>query len=263
MVGQGFCGCGLTLPPAAFIAATALLTWLLEVLLALLTLALLTLTLLTLSLALIGGGMHAGASAIGLGAGLVAIAAHGGAGLVASEPAGALIVSDRALDPSVTADQAVIAVAASVRYLRPVAVVPVGLIAGVIPVAVVVIPISIVVVVIAVLVDVVLGDVSVVVVIDVSPAASTTPVHSPCSEAPSSAKAAGNEAATPADGCANRYPGAKGQTGCNGNWRCIRRHEQGRAIHNSRIVLRNINDVTAGGFDDDGLRGLLHYLDLR
>src|ERR1700679_2415653 len=149
--------------------------------------------------------MHAGASAIGLGTGLVAIAAHGGAGLVASEPAGAWIVSDRVLDPSVTADQAVIAVAASVRFLQPVAVVPVvGLIAGVIPVAVVVIPVSIVVVVIAVLVDVVLGDVSVVVVVDVSPTASTTPVHSPCSEAPAPAEAAANEAAS-AKGSPNRH----------------------------------------------------------
>ena len=214
-------GCGLTLPPTALTPASALLvllTWLLGVLL-----ALLTLTLLTLTLALIGSGMHAGASAIGVGAGLVAIAAHGGAGLVASEPAGALIVSDRVLDPSVTADQAVIAVAASVRYLRPVAVVPVGLIAGVIPVAVVVIPVSIVVVVIAVLVDVVLGDVSVVVVVDVSPTASTTPVHSPCSEAPAPAEAAANEAAS-AKGSPNRHPGAKGNTGCNGNRRCICRY---------------------------------------
>ena len=119
-------GCGLTLPPTALTAATALLvllTWLLEVLLALLTL----------SLALIGGGMHAGASAIRRGTGLVAIAAHGGAGLVASDPAGAIIVSDRVLNPSVAADQAVIAVAATVRHIRPVAVVPVvGLIAGVV-----------------------------------------------------------------------------------------------------------------------------------
>jgi hypothetical protein len=65
-------GCGLT-PPlttalnTAASALLALLTWLLRVLLALLSL----------SLALIGGGMHAGASAIGLGAGLVAVAAHG------------------------------------------------------------------------------------------------------------------------------------------------------------------------------------------
>ena len=244
-------GCGLTPPPAALTATAALLAWLLKVLLGR-------------SLALIGGGMHAGATAIRFGTGLVAIAAHGGAGRIASEPAGTLIVSDLVLDPSVAADQAVIAVAATVGHIRPVAVVPVvGLVAGVVAVSVVVITVSIVIVVVAVPVDVVPGDVSVVVVVDVSSPASTTPVHSPCSEAPSSAKAAGNEAATPADGCANRYPGAKGQTGCNGNWRCIRRHEQGRAIHNSRIVLRNINDVTAGGFDDDGLRGLLHYLDLR
>ena len=62
-----------------------LLTWLLEVLLTRLLgvlLAHLALPLLTLSLLLIGGGTHAGASAIRLGAGLVAIAAHGGTGLV-------------------------------------------------------------------------------------------------------------------------------------------------------------------------------------
>jgi hypothetical protein len=187
-------GCGLTLPPAALTPA-ALLPWLLEVLLALLTL----------SLALIGGGMHAGASAIGLGAGLVAIAAHGGAGLVASQPAGAFIVTGLVLDPSVAADQAVIAVAAAVWRIRPIVPV-VGLIAGV--VAVVVISVSVVIVVIAVPVDVVLGDVSVVVKVDVAPTTSTTPVHSPCSKAPASAEAAGNEAA-PAKGGANRYPGAK------------------------------------------------------
>ena len=69
---------GLTLPPTALsTAATALL-------LMLLTWLLVLLALLILSLALIGGGMHAGASSIRLGAGLVAIAAHGGAGLVAS-----------------------------------------------------------------------------------------------------------------------------------------------------------------------------------
>ena len=96
-------------------AATALLTWLLEMLLALLTL----------SLALVGGGMHAVASAIGLDAGLVAVAAHGGPGLVASEPADAGLIADLMLDPSVAADQPVIAVAASVRHVRPVAVVAV------------------------------------------------------------------------------------------------------------------------------------------
>ena len=83
-----------------------LLTWLLNVLLALLNL----------SLALIGCGMHAGAATISLGAGLVAVAAHGGAGPVASEPASArCIVTDLMLNPAVAADQAVIAVAASVR----------------------------------------------------------------------------------------------------------------------------------------------------
>ncbi len=151
-------GCGLALSPTALPAATALtpptslfvlLTWLLLVLLAWLLLALLTL-----SLALIGGGMHAGASAIGRGTGLVAIATHGGARLVTSEPAGAIIVSDRTLNPSVAADQAVIPVAATVRHIRPVPVIPVvGLIAGVVAVAIVVIPVSIVVVVIAVPVD--------------------------------------------------------------------------------------------------------------
>lgn len=250
----------LTTAPSALLAR--LLTWLLKVLLALLDR----------SLTLIGSGMHASATAIRLGTGLVTIAAHGGAGLIASQPAGALIVSDLVLNPSVAADQAVITVAATVGHVRPIAVVPVvGLVAGVVvvsvavvPISVVVIAVSIVIVVIAIPVDVVPGDVSVVVVVDVSSTASTTPIHSPCSEAPSSPKAAGNEAATTtADGGANRNPGAKGQPGCNGNRRCIRRHQQGRAIHNSRVVLRNVNHVTAGGLDDDGLRGLLHYLDLR
>ena len=193
-------GCGLTLPPAALTPA-ALLPWLLEVLLALLTL----------SLALIGRGMHAGASAIRLGAGLVAIAAHGGAGLVAYQPAGAFIVTGLVLDPSVAADQAVIAVAAAVWRIRPIVPV-VGLIAGVVAVVVIAVP-----------VDVVLGDVSVVVKVDVAPTTSTTPVHSPCSKAPASAEAAGNEA-TPAQGGANRYSGAKGNTSCNGNRRCVGRH---------------------------------------
>ncbi len=151
-----------------------------------------------------------------VGTGLVAVATHGGAGLVASEPAGAFVVTGLVLDSSVAADQAVIAVAASVRHIRPVAVVPVVGLIGVVPVvveavAVVVVPVSIVIVVIAVPVDVVPGDVSVVVVVDGSPTASTTPVHSPCSEAPAAAEATGNEAATPANGGANRYPGAKGQ----------------------------------------------------
>ena len=85
----------------------------------------LLLPLLALSLALIGCGTHAGASAIRLGAGLVAIAAHGGAGLFASEPASAFAVTGLVLNSSVAADQAVIAVAASVRHVRPVAVVAV------------------------------------------------------------------------------------------------------------------------------------------
>src|ERR1700689_552206 len=190
----------------------------------LLTWLLVLLALLILSLALIGGGMHAGASSIRLGAGLVAIAAHGGAGLVASQSAGAFIVSVLVLDSSVAADQAVIAVAATVWHIRPVAVVPVvGLIAGVVTVAVVVVSVSVVIVVIAVLGDVVLGDVSVVVEVDISPTPSTPPVHPPCPKAPAPAKAAANEAA-PAKGSANRYPGAKGNTGCNGDRRCIRRH---------------------------------------
>ena len=83
------------------------------------------LPLLALSLALIGCGTHAGASAIRLGAGLVAIAAHGGAGLFASEPASAFAGTGLVLNSSVAADQAVIAVAASVRHIRPVAVVAV------------------------------------------------------------------------------------------------------------------------------------------
>ena len=60
------------------------------------------------SLALIGGGMHAGSTAIRFGTGLVAIAAHGGAGGVASEPAVTFIVSDLVLNPSIAADQAVV-----------------------------------------------------------------------------------------------------------------------------------------------------------
>ncbi len=104
-------------------------------LLVLLTWLLVLLALLIRSLALIGGGMHAGASAIRLGAGPVAIAAHGGAGLVISQPAGAFIVNGLVLDSSVAADQAMIAVAATVWHIRPVAVVPVvGLIAGVVTV---------------------------------------------------------------------------------------------------------------------------------
>ena len=243
-------GCGLTPPPAALTATAALLAWLLKVLLGR-------------SLALIGGGMHAGATAIRFGTGLVAIAAHGGAGRVATEPAGTLIVSDLVLDPSVAADQAVIAVAATVGHIRPVAVVPVvGLVAGVVAVSVVVITVSIVIVVIAVPVDIVPGDVSVVVVVDVSSPASTTPVHSPCSEAPAPAEAAANEPA-PTKGSPNRYPGAKGNAGCNGDRRCIRRHHQGRAERNCGVILRNINHTTVSGFDDDGLRALLHHLDLR
>src|SRR3984885_2043199 len=186
-----------------------LLTWLLEVLL-----AHLGLPLLALSLALIGRGMHAGAAAIRLGTGLVAIAIHEGTRLFASEPACAFIVTGLVLNSTVAADQAVIAVAASVRHVGPVAVVPVvGLVGGAVPVvvnpfSVVFFPVSIVIVVIAVPVDVVPGDVSVVVVVDGSPTASTTPVHSPCSEAPAPAEAAGNEAAT-AQGGATPHPGAK------------------------------------------------------
>jgi hypothetical protein len=251
-------GSSLTLPPTALTAAATAL------LLMLLTWLLVLLALLILSLALIGGGMHAGATAIRLCSGLVAIAAYGGAGLVAPEPASAFIVTDLVLDPSVATDQAAIAVAASVGHIRPVAVVPVvGLVAGVVAVPVVVVPVSIVIVVIAVPVDVVPGDVGVVVVVDVSPTASTTPIHAPCSETPPSTEAPGYEAAAPANGRANRYPSAEGQTGCNGDRRRIGRHHQGRAIDNCRVVLRNINHVTGGGFDDDGLRALLHYLDLR
>ena len=251
------------LTPPLTTAATAqlevLLTWLLKVLLARLNLP----------LALIGGGMHAGASAIGLGTGPIAVATHGGPGLITSQPGGALIVTNLMLDPSIAADQAVIAVAASVRQVWPVAVVAVVGFIGVVavpvvevPVAVVVVPVSIVVVVIAVPVDVVPGDVSVVVVVDGSPTASTTPVHSPCSEAPAPAEAAANEPA-PTKGSPNRYPGAKGNAGCNGDRRCICRHHQGRAIYNCRVVLRNVNYVAAGGFNDDCLWALLNHLDLR
>lgn len=227
--------CDLTPAPTTFTAATtALLMCLLEVLLAWLLevlLAQLTLPLLALSLLLIGCGMHAGASAIRLSAGLAAIAAHDGARLFASEPAGAFTFTGLVLNSSVAADQAMIAVAATVRHARPVAVVAVvslivvGAVPVVeIPVAVVIVPVSIVVVVIAVPGDVVLGDVSVVVVVDVSPTASATPVHSPCPEAPAAAEAAGYEAAAPAKGGPNRYSGAKGNTGCNGDRRRIRRH---------------------------------------
>lgn len=205
---------GYELTPPFTTTATALLTWLLEVLLALLTLA----------LALIGGGVHAGASAVGVGTGPVAVATHGGPGLVASEPAGALIVTNLVLNPSVAADQPVIAVAATVRHVRPVAVVTVvGLIGVVVAVAVVVIPVSIVIVVIAVPGDVVPGDVSVVVIVDVSSTTSTTPVHAPRSKAPAAAETAGNKAA-PAKGSAKRYPRAKGHTGCHGDRRCVSRH---------------------------------------
>ena len=214
-----------------------LLTRLLEALLAHLALPLLTLSLLVISC-----GMHAGASAIRLGSGLVAVAAHGGAGLLVSQPPSAFIVAELVLNSSVVtglvlnstvaADQAVIAVAASVRHIRPVAVVAVVGFVGVVgavpvaetPVAVVVVPIPIVVVVIAVPGDVVLGDVSVVVVVNVSSTTSTTPVHSPCSEAPTPAETAGNEPAAPAKGCPNRYSGSERNAGCNGDRRRIRRY---------------------------------------
>jgi hypothetical protein len=81
-------GYGLTPPPATFTTstATALLAWLLDVLLAWLLdvlLPLLALPLLALPLPLVGCGVHAGASAHRVGAGLVTIATHGGAGLFA------------------------------------------------------------------------------------------------------------------------------------------------------------------------------------
>ena len=84
--------------------------------------------------------MHAGATAIRLGTGLVAVAAHSGAGLITSKPACVLAVNGLVLNPSIAADQALIAVAASVGYIRPVAVVSViGRVAGVVAVPVVVI----------------------------------------------------------------------------------------------------------------------------
>src|SRR5580704_4327853 len=101
---------GLTPLPTALTATTALLTWLLKVLRG---------PSLALWLALIGCGMHAGSSAIRLGTGLVAIAVHEGAGLFASEPAGAFIASGLMLNSSVATDQAVIAVATSVRHVGP------------------------------------------------------------------------------------------------------------------------------------------------
>ena len=201
-------GYGLAPPPTALTTRTALLTWLLEVLLALLNRP----------LALKGGGMHAGAPAIRRGTSPVAVATHGGPGLVAREPAGALlIVTDLVLDSSVAADQPVIAVAASVRHVRPVAVVAVvGLIGVVITVvveavAVVVVPVSIVIVVIAVPVDGVPGDVSVVVIVDVSPTTSTTPVHSPCSKAPAAAEATTNKATASAKGTPQRRQAVLGR----------------------------------------------------
>ena len=135
-------GSGLTPAPAALTAETALLTWLLEVLLALLNRP----------LALKRRGVHAGAPAIRRGTGPVAVTIHGGAGLVIREPAGALLIvsglvldssvaadlmldpvaADLVLDSSVAADQAVIAVAATVRHCRPVAVVAVVGLIGVV-----------------------------------------------------------------------------------------------------------------------------------
>lgn len=273
-------GDGLTPSPTAFTTRTALLTWLLEVLL----------TLLNRPLALKGRGVHAGAPAIRRGTGRVAVAIHGGPGLVVREPAGALrivadlaldssvaadlmldpVAADLALDPSIATDQAVVTVTATVRHVRPVAVITVVGLIGVVTVivveavAVVVVPVSIVIVVIAVPVDGVPGDVSVVVVVDVSPTTSTAPVHSPCSKTPAASEATANKAASAStNGSANRDPGAKGHAGCNGDGRCVGRHHQGRAINHCRIVLRNVHYVAGGGFDDDGLRGLLHHLDLR
>src|ERR1700722_12259124 len=176
------------------------------------------------------------------------------------------------LDSSVTADQAVVTIVAAVRHCRPVAVVAVvGLIGVVVAivveavsVAVDVVPVSIVIVVIAVPVDGVPGDVSVVVIVDVSTTTSTAPVHSPCSKAPAASEDTTNKASSASTkGSTNRYPGAKGQTGCNRDRRRVGRHHQGRAIDHCRVVLRNVHHVAGGGFDDDGLRSLLHHLDLR
>lgn len=215
--------------------------------------------------------MHAGTAAIRLGAGKVSVAAHRGAWPLAPEQVGVLVVTGLMLDAAVATDQAVITVAASVGLVLNSAVAsdqtvitiaaPIGLPRPKTVISVVgVVVVSVPVVVVAVSVDDRPVDIGVVVVVDVSAPATPTPVTSPCTEAPGRAAA---DKATAAECCTNRYACAKGNAGSNDDRRRVRRHKEGRPEDDRRIILRDINDVRVGWFNDDRLRTLLHYLDLR
>ena len=234
-----------------------LLARLIEMLLTRLIEALLACPLLT----LIGCRTHALATTIRLSTSLVAVAVHGRPGPVGVERVRAIEVRRLMLNPAVASDQTVISVASSVGLIWPKAVISVARLVVVVAVAIVIV--SVTVVVVAVPVDNGSVDIGIVVVVDVSTAASTAPIHTPGAEAPAAtaAEATRNKPAA-ADRSPNGDTCAEGNAGRNCNRRCIGRHHQGRTEDQRWVVLRNIDHIARGGFNDDGLRALPHDLDL-
>jgi hypothetical protein len=104
-------------------------------------------------------------------------------------------------------------------------------------------------------------NVSVVLIDDVAATATAAPVAVPRVPAPGEATADKAAATKP---YANRHGRAKGNDrSCNDDARAVERHDIGRAVDNRRIVLRDIDNVRICRLNDDRLRRLLDYLNLR